>query len=254
MTLPLIAPGIAAGAFLAFMASIDNVPVSLFLSNARTDMLPIRMWGMMESTLDVRVAAVSGVLIACGLRADADHGMDGGPHPPHARLREHADADRRRSRSPQEAFAPFGDVIDVPDRPRPHLLRGRARQPARPTRTPSLSVASRPNARPPLKAELLERHEFSSQTFVPLDVGALADRGGAACRGGRPGPRAACSAFIATGEQGVTYRPNTWHHGLTVLDGPGRFAVFMWRDGGTGDEEFVPVEPFTILIPYRRPT
>jgi putative spermidine/putrescine transport system permease protein len=27
-------------------------------------MLPIRMWGMMESTLDVRVAAVSGVLIA----------------------------------------------------------------------------------------------------------------------------------------------------------------------------------------------
>ena len=68
------------------MASIDNVPVSLFLSNARTDTLPIRMWGMMESTLDVRVAAVSGVLIARRLRADADHGMDGGPHPPHARL------------------------------------------------------------------------------------------------------------------------------------------------------------------------
>lgn len=63
ITLPIIAPGILAGAFLAFIASLDNVPVSLFLSNARTDMLPIRMWGMMESTLDVRVAAVSGVLI-----------------------------------------------------------------------------------------------------------------------------------------------------------------------------------------------
>ena len=60
VTLPLIAPGIFAG---AFMASIDNVPVSLFLSTARTDMLPIRMWGMMESTLDPRIAAVSGVLI-----------------------------------------------------------------------------------------------------------------------------------------------------------------------------------------------
>lgn len=46
------------------MASIDNVPVSLFLSSAKTDMLPIRMWGMAESTLDVRDAAVSGVLIA----------------------------------------------------------------------------------------------------------------------------------------------------------------------------------------------
>lgn len=54
VTLPLIAPGIFAGAFLAFMASIDNVPVSLFLSTARTDMLP---------TLDPRLAAVSGVLI-----------------------------------------------------------------------------------------------------------------------------------------------------------------------------------------------
>ncbi|WP_108662475.1 ABC transporter permease [Acuticoccus kandeliae] len=63
VTLPVIAPGIAAGAFLAFVASMDNVPISLFLSNARTDMLPIRLWGMMESTLDVRVAAASGVLI-----------------------------------------------------------------------------------------------------------------------------------------------------------------------------------------------
>lgn len=67
VTLPTIAPGIAAGAFLAFIASLDNVPVSLFLAGPRSDMLPIRMWGMMESTLDVRVAAVSGVLIAAVL-------------------------------------------------------------------------------------------------------------------------------------------------------------------------------------------
>jgi len=63
ITLPIIFPGLAAGTFLAFMASIDNVPISLFLASPRSDMLPIRMWGMMESTLDVRVAAVSGVLI-----------------------------------------------------------------------------------------------------------------------------------------------------------------------------------------------
>jgi putative spermidine/putrescine transport system permease protein len=62
-TLPLIAPGVCAGAFLAFVLSFDNVPVSIFLSSVRTDMLPVRMWAMMETSLDVRVAAISGILI-----------------------------------------------------------------------------------------------------------------------------------------------------------------------------------------------
>jgi putative spermidine/putrescine transport system permease protein len=62
-TLPLIRPGILAGAFLAFVLSFDNVPVSIFLSSVNTDMLPVRMWGMMEASLDVRVAAISGIMI-----------------------------------------------------------------------------------------------------------------------------------------------------------------------------------------------
>ncbi len=69
ITLPLIAPGIMAGAFIAFMSSFDNVPVSLFLRDARTDMLPIRMWQDLESKLDVTIAAVSGVMIALTIAA-----------------------------------------------------------------------------------------------------------------------------------------------------------------------------------------
>jgi putative spermidine/putrescine transport system permease protein len=64
VTLPLIGPGIAAGAFIGFMYSFDNVAVSLFLSDARSEVLPIRMWHIIESNLDVRAAAVSGVLVA----------------------------------------------------------------------------------------------------------------------------------------------------------------------------------------------
>jgi putative spermidine/putrescine transport system permease protein len=60
-------PGVLAGAFLAFIASLDNIPVSLFLGSARTDMLPVRMWGMMETSLDVRVAAASGLLVGFSL-------------------------------------------------------------------------------------------------------------------------------------------------------------------------------------------
>jgi len=70
------------------------------------------------------------------------------------------------------------------------------------------------------------RHEFSSQTFVPLDVGRWlvvvcphALLGGPDVAHGR--------AFIAGPDQGITYRMNTWHHGLTVLVRPGRFAIFM---------------------------
>lgn len=64
VTLPLVVPGIAAGAFIAFMASFDNVAISLFLSDARSEVLPIRMWHIIEASLDVRAAAASGVLIA----------------------------------------------------------------------------------------------------------------------------------------------------------------------------------------------
>ncbi len=63
VTLPLITPGIAAGAFIAFMASFDNVAISLFLSDARSQVLPIKLWNIIESSLDVRAAAASGVLI-----------------------------------------------------------------------------------------------------------------------------------------------------------------------------------------------
>ena len=53
-------------------------------------------------------------------------------------------------------------------------------------------------------------------------------------------------AFIARPDQGVTYRMNTWHHPLIVLDRPARLAVFMWRDDTSDDEKFVPVTPFTL--------
>jgi putative spermidine/putrescine transport system permease protein len=69
ITLPTIRPGVLAGAFFAFMSSFDNVPVSLFLRDARTDMLPIRMWQDLEGKLDVTTAAMSTVLIALTLIA-----------------------------------------------------------------------------------------------------------------------------------------------------------------------------------------
>ncbi|MBR2815008.1 MAG: ureidoglycolate lyase [Reyranella sp.] len=148
----------------------------------------------------------------------------------------------------KEAFAPFGDVIDVPEAPG-RTYYNDALGNLRPDAQANLSLslkAETPDR--PLRSDYMERHEFSSQTFVPLDVERWLIVVAPHASAGGPDV-AGMKAFIATGLQGVTYRPNTWHHGLTVLDRPGRFAVFMWLDGGKGDEEFVPVPPFSIRIP-----
>ncbi|KQN77515.1 ABC transporter permease [Devosia sp. Leaf64] len=63
VTLPLMLPGILAGAFLVFIQSLDNVSISLFLADPQTTVLPLRMFALIEEGLDVRVAAMSGILI-----------------------------------------------------------------------------------------------------------------------------------------------------------------------------------------------
>jgi putative spermidine/putrescine transport system permease protein len=63
ITLPLISRGVASGAFIAFMASFDNVPVSLFLQDARTQVLPIYLWDIIQNQLDSRAASACGVII-----------------------------------------------------------------------------------------------------------------------------------------------------------------------------------------------
>ena len=54
---------VGAGAFLCIMASFDNLPVSLFLADERTEVLPTHLWQQIEDNLDVRTAVVSGVIV-----------------------------------------------------------------------------------------------------------------------------------------------------------------------------------------------
>lgn len=51
------------------MQSLDNVSVTLFLADPATSILPLRMFAMLQEFLDVRVAAISGVLIGVTLIA-----------------------------------------------------------------------------------------------------------------------------------------------------------------------------------------
>lgn len=68
VTLPLIAPGLVAGALFSFITSLDNVPVTIFLISASQTTLPVLIFSSVEMGIDPSVAAVSTLLIlATGL-------------------------------------------------------------------------------------------------------------------------------------------------------------------------------------------
>jgi ureidoglycolate lyase len=147
-----------------------------------------------------------------------------------------------------EAFAPFGDVLEAPPAAGRNFF-GDGLANRRPGAAPSLSVACVPPlASLPLTATRMERHEFSSQSFLALDVARwlviVAPKAG----DGRP-DTARARAFLAGPGQGVTYRVDIWHHPLTVLDRPARFAVLIWLEHSKTDEEFVTLDrPFTVDV------
>jgi ureidoglycolate lyase len=98
----------------------------------------------------------------------------------------------------------------------------------------------------PFKVKGLERHPLSSQAFYPLDglpflvVVAEPDDGR------RPWAER-IRAFRAAGNQGVSYRRNTWHHALLAL---GRSCHFLVIDrGGSGENcDEVVVEPAVVVM------
>ena len=148
-----------------------------------------------------------------------------------------------------EAFASYGEVLDAPATPgRTYFNTTLATH--RPEAWPSLSMALvPPTTTLPLEAVRMERHEFSSQSFLPIDVSRYLVVVAPKNASGAPDSSKA-RAFVAGPHQGITYRHDTWHHPLVVLDRPGTFAIYMWQNGTKTDEEFVAlVPPFTVAVP-----
>ncbi|TQR18727.1 ABC transporter permease [Psychrobacillus soli] len=63
VTLPLIRPGVLSGALFAFIISLDEVVVTMFLAGSKTKTLPIAMWENLRIQVDPTMAAVSTILI-----------------------------------------------------------------------------------------------------------------------------------------------------------------------------------------------
>lgn len=64
VTLPMVKPGIFAGALFAMLISIDNLPISYFFGSSDTNTLPVVMLSYLEHQFDPSVAAASAVQLA----------------------------------------------------------------------------------------------------------------------------------------------------------------------------------------------
>lgn len=146
-----------------------------------------------------------------------------------------------------EAFAPFGTLVTAPPGTERRDFSGGLQNGRAEARASLYTVRIEPTALP-LAGRVMERHRFSSQTFLPLDVASyLLVVAPTAADGGPDLARA--RAFIAPGDHGVTYAPDVWHHPMAVLERDGLFAVMMWRNGDAGDEEFIDLAtPFSVEL------
>ncbi len=63
ITIPQIAPGLAAGALFAFMVSFDNFPISLWLADAQHNPMPLLVFQMIDNVFEPSVAAISTLMM-----------------------------------------------------------------------------------------------------------------------------------------------------------------------------------------------
>jgi|AGTN01.2.fsa_nt_gi Ureidoglycolate hydrolase len=90
-------------------------------------------------------------------------------------------------------------------------------------------------ARMPLEIKLLERHEFSTQVFLPMSETSkflvIVSLGSSAP------DLDSLRAFVVEGAQGISYKPGVWHYPMTALDNRIDFACLVWEDGTKDDCE-----------------
>ncbi len=133
----------------------------------------------------------------------------------------------------QQAFAAFGDVIECQDRAFFPINQGLTE------RYHALSIAEASgtdaevaisifrnlsSAVLPFSINMLERHPYGSQSFIPLNRQKFIIVVALPLDDIRVDENK-IYAFISNGLQGVTYRQGVWHHPLISLDSPSDFLV-----------------------------
>lgn len=147
-----------------------------------------------------------------------------------------------------DSFSEFGEVIPRPPEGVRQYFNDRLENNRIDARVDLSLTTIKPVDTMPLHVTVLERHPFSSQTFLPLKASRYfvivvpdSDDGSPALARAR--------AFVSGSNQGFTYRCGVWHHDMAVLDEAAVMAILMWCDGSGGDEEFLDIDtPFDVFL------
>ncbi len=139
-----------------------------------------------------------------------------------------------------ENFAPFGDVVDASRKAPLDINQGFARRfddlahidvsgQGGEAKVSLFTAQKRPR---PIEIKLMERHPLGSQLFFPLQnqkwlILVCTD----------PHDAGTFRAFNATGQQGINYARNTWHHPLLVFSDESRFIIVDRKGPGNNLEE-----------------
>ena len=146
-----------------------------------------------------------------------------------------------------EAFAPYGDVLEVAGDPDKIINQGlcgryhdRARIDVADGKT-GISLFDAQARALPMALDMVERHPLGSQAFLPMTqhpfvVIVAPDQGG------KPGTPL---AFRTSAGQGINSHRNTWHGVLTPIHRPGLFAVIDRIGEGANLEEHWFEKPYT---------
>jgi ureidoglycolate lyase len=144
----------------------------------------------------------------------------------------------------REAFAPFGDLVDIEGHEYRVVNQGFAKRfgdlagvdvsAEGGSATVNIFIAQQR----PAEIALMERHPLGSQMFFPLQ-----DKPWLVVVCGDPLDAGSYYCFQLSGKQGVNYRRNVWHHPVIALGPDSRFLVVDRRGPGNNLVEVaVPVQ------------
>ena len=143
-----------------------------------------------------------------------------------------------------ESFAPFGELVSVRGKPiminngtteRYHNL-AQVTVGAAPQSGQGIISIFRAQPRTlPMNISMMERHPLGSQAFLPSSGEPYLVL---VCLGSDEPDPASFKLFLATGEEGVNYKANCWHHPLLALNRVCDFWIVDRVGPGNNLQEF----------------